>query len=455
MSVPTLTLADFFKIGPGPSSSHTLAPMRAGRDFIESVRELPSHKLAKGTRIEVRLFGSLSATGSAHNTEKAVLAGLLEHAPESVDPALLQGLLQTRDEEHVLDLGPIQVPISGDDIISDALKHRYPFKNTLVITLWGKENRKLFERHYYSVGAGMLQWKGNKAPAQETPPHAFENCAQLRECLASSGLNIPELMLANEQALTGQTTEQITLFLDSIIDTMQDSVRRGLKAQSPLPGLQNLQRRACALLARVQEIPPGEGQLFLRLSACAVAAAEENASGGRGVTAPGFGAGGILPAVLYLLQEDFQRERAILREGLLVAAAIGFAVNNNPAIAGADVGCQGEIGLASAMAAALLAHTWGYGFEGIEHAAATALRHHLGLTCDPAGGAVLVPCVERNAMGAIKAYNAALMSGVVDDPDSRANLDKVVDAMALHGRDISDKFKEIAKSGLTQALPLC
>ncbi len=454
MSVPTQTLTDFFKIGPGPSSSHTLAPMRAGRDFIESVRELPSHKLAKGTQIEVRLFGSLSATGHAHNTHKAVLAGLLEYTPESTDPALLHNLLQTRDEEHVLDLGAIQVPISADDFISDALKHRYPFKNTLVITLWGKESKKIFERQYYSVGAGTLQWKGNKTPVPAVPPHPFESCEQLRACLASSGLSVPDLMLANEQALTGLTPEQIAQFMDSIIDTMQDAVRRGLKANGTLPGPYALPRRASALLARAEGIPPGEGQLFLRLSACAVAAAEENAAGGRGVTAPGLGAGGILPAVLFLLEEHFQLEREVLRSGLLVAAAVGFAVNNNPAIAGAEVGCQGEIGLASAMAAGLLAQTWGYSFDTIEHAAATALRHHLGLTCDPAGGAVLIPCIERNAMGAIKAYNAALMSSVAD-PDSRATLDKVVDAMALHGRDISDKFKEIAKSGLTQALPLC
>ncbi len=454
MSVPTLLLADFFKIGPGPSSSHTLAPMRAGREFIESVRELPSHKLAKGTQVEVRLFGSLSATGKAQNTGKAVLAGLLEYDPESVDPNVLLGLLENKDKECILDLGPIQLPISGDDIIFDALKHRYPFKNTLSITLWGKENKKIFERQYYSVGTGSLQWKGNKSTAQETPPYPFENCTQLREALATSKLSLPELMLANEQAQTGLDPDALNAFLDKIIDTMQDSVRRGLQAQGPLPGQQGMHRRASALMSRCNTISPGEGRLFLTLSACAVAAAEENAAGGRSVAAPGFGGGGILPAIFYVLQEHFQFEREILRQGLLTAAAIGFAVNNNPAIAGADVGCQGEIGLGAAMGAALLSHVWGHSFDVIEHAAATALRHHLGLTCDPADGAVLVPCIERNAMGAIKAYNAALMSAVID-ADSRACLDKVVDALALHGRDMSDKFKEVAKSGLTQALTLC
>ena len=454
MSVRTTTLADFFTIGPGPSSTHTIAPLLAGRDFIQSVRTLPGHKLLKGTQVEVRLFGSLSATGKAHDTNRAVLAGLLEHEPANVDPALVHGLLQTPNEEHMLDLGAVQLPFSSDDIIFDALKHRYPFKNTLVITLWGKENKKIFERQYFSVGAGALQWKGNKAPAPETPPHPFENCAQLYELFCSSGLSMADILLANEQALTGQTPEQITAFLDTIIDTMQDSVRRGLQAQGQLPGPQNLRRRASALLAKSREIPAGEGRLFLTLSACAVAAAEENAVGGRGVTAPGLGACGILPATLYMLQEHFKHNRAVLRQSLLTATAIGFAVNNNPAIAGADVGCQGEIGLASAMAAATLAHAWGAPFDVIEHAAATALRHHLGMTCDPAGGAVLMPCIERNAMGTVKAYNAALMAGIAD-PDSRARLDNVVDAMAEHGRDMSEKFKEIAKSGLTQAMPLC
>ncbi|MBU1002674.1 MAG: L-serine ammonia-lyase [Proteobacteria bacterium] len=454
MSAITTSVFDLFSIGPGPSSSHTIGPMRAAHDFLTRLRELPATDLARATSLTARLFGSLSATGDGHGTDKAVLAGLLGHLPESVPQELLEALLEHPKELHPLPVEGCPVTLGPGTVIFDSLEHKHPFNNTLVLTLEAG-HEPLLEMEYYSPGGGFIQWKGWQEPDLGTPPHPYETMAQLKEQLKSKGLRLHQLILENEKALHGRNQREIFEQLDRIIRTMENAVRRGCETEGKLPGCIGLSRKAPILVRRATESKHSADRFLMLLDAYAMAAAEENAAGHVVVTAPTSGSSGVIPSILYALHNHMGVERQTIREAFLTAAAVGFLVKHNASLSGAEVGCQGEIGTASAMAAAMLAYAKGERFQVAENAAEIALEHHLGLTCDPVGGYVQIPCIERNAMGAVKAYNAYLMATLGDPSTQIIDLDKAIWAMNQTGRDMLCKYKETSLGGLALNNPKC
>ncbi len=450
-----ITLFDLFKTGPGPSSSHTMGPMTAGHDFVARCAALPEGLLEQAERLDVRLFGSLSATGGGHGTDAAVLAGLMGHEPAACPTGLLDRLAATPDREHRVRLGNRLLAVSLNDIHHDAVAHEFPFSNTLIMELRDAEGRALHAMEYYSVGGGFIQWKGWTPPERGRPAHPYGNMRQLRECLRATGLTLHELILENETAMTGMGRPAIFERLESIMEVMYDSVRRGLEAGGFLPGTLGAARKAGGILASAERAPHAADRFLGRVNAYAFAAAEENAAGGVIVTAPTCGAAGVMPALLYAMRHTLNIGGRALREGVLASAAVGFLAKHNAGIAGAEVGCQGEVGVASAMAAAMLAHARGNAVAVVENAAEIALEHHLGLTCDPVGGYVQIPCIERNAVGAIKAYNACLLSTCENTGQHMVSLDAAIRAMAEIGREMSAKFKETGEGGLAVSMVEC
>ena len=451
----TTSLFSLFKVGPGPSSSHTIGPMTAGRLFSVTCSELPREVLARAARIRVRLFGSLSATGAGHGTDAAVLAGLLGVKPEDCPSGYLAQLSGEPLKDHKVDLGVGSALVSLADIVHDAVVHDYPYSNTLVAELLDAGGSVLFEKAYYSVGGGFVQWDGWKAPELGEPVHPYSNMKELRSIVRNEGLNLYEIMLDNEMAITGASRPAILEELNNILDRMEESVRHGLAGSGYLAGPLKVERKAHMLQERARALHSSPGKFLAGLNAYAFAAAEENASGGVIVTAPTCGSAGVMPALVYAMRHDlFIGDRAI-REGFLAAAAVGFIAKHNASIAGAEVGCQGEIGVASTMAAAMLTDAQGNPSPYVENAAEVALEHHLGITCDPVGGYVQIPCIERNAMGAVKAFNAALISTGTSTEAHRVSLDAAIAAMAETGREMSHKFKETSMGGLAVSMVTC
>ena len=451
----TTSLFSLFKVGPGPSSSHTIGPMTAGRLFSETCAELPRELLARASRMRVRLFGSLSARGAGHGTDAAVLAGLLGVKPEDCPSGYLAQLSGDPLKDHKVELGVGSALVSLADIVHDAVVHDYPYSNTLVAELLDAGGNVLFDKVYYSVGGGFVQWDGWKAPELGEPVHPYSNMKELRKIVRSEGLNLYEIMLDNEMAITGASRPAILEELNNILDRMEESVRHGLAGSGYLAGPLKVERKAHMLQERAHALHSSPGKFLAGLNAYAFAAAEENASGGVIVTAPTCGSAGVMPALVYAMRHDmFIGDRAI-REGFLAAAAVGFIAKHNASIAGAEVGCQGEIGVASAMAAAMLTDAQGNPSPYVENAAEVALEHHLGITCDPVGGYVQIPCIERNAMGAVKAFNAALISTGTSTEAHRVSLDAVIAAMAETGREMSHKFKETSMGGLAVSMVTC
>ena len=451
----TTSLFSLFKVGPGPSRSHTIGPMTAGRLFAATCAELPREQLARAARMRVRLFGSLSATGAGHGTDAAVLAGLLGVRPEDCPSGYLTKLSEEPLKDYKVDLGVGSALVSLADIVHDAVVHNYPYSNTLVAELLDAGGGVIFEKAYYSVGGGFVQWDGWKAPELGEPVHPYSNMKELRNIVRTEGLNLYEIMLDNEMAITGASRTSIIESLNNILDRMEESVRHGLAGSGYLAGPLKVERKAHMLLERAHALHSSPGKFLAGLNAYAFAASEENASGGVIVTAPTCGSAGVMPSLVYAMRHDlFIGDRAI-REGFLAAAAVGFIAKHNASIAGAEVGCQGEIGVASAMAAAMLTDAQGNPSPYVENAAEVALEHHLGITCDPVGGYVQIPCIERNAMGAVKAFNAALISTGTSPEAHRVSLDAAIAAMAETGREMSHKFKETSMGGLAVSMVTC
>lgn len=471
-----ITLGEFFTIGPGPSSSHTIAPMRAGNDFVRCCRALPPESSARITRLHVELLGSLSATGRGHGTDAAVLAGLLGHEPEQCDPAILPALAARREARHVCVLAgsprdteadeatewcgeraarPGRVSVGFADISFGPVFHDAPHGNTLRFSALDQTGGLVFGKEYYSVGGGFLQWRGWRPPERGVPAHPYASMRELRAQLVASGLTLHELVLENEMSITGLERPAILARLDAVMETMCESVRRGLGAGGTLPGSLGVWRKAGDILERSSALPLPADALLGRLNAYAFAVAEENAAGGTVVTAPTCGSAGVMPALLHAMRHDMRIGERALREGLLASAAVGMLAKHNAGIAGAEVGCQGEIGVASAMTAALLAHARGHAAPVVENAAEIALEHHLGLTCDPVGGYVQIPCIERNAVGAIKAYNSMLIATCEDHSRHRVSLDAAISAMGEIGREMNAKFKETSQGGLAVSTVEC
>jgi L-serine dehydratase len=449
-----ISVFDLFKIGIGPSSSHTVGPMKAARLFAEGL--FTEGRDEGVSAVSAELFGSLGATGRGHGTDRAVILGLLGETPEGVDPDRIGELVGA-----VRESGRLRLLGRRDVAWSDALHllflrqslPRHP--NAMRFTALDARGRPVRARVYYSVGGGFVVDEESAEGAAGDgravrPPYPFRTGAELLETCAAGRLRVSDVMLANEAALRPEPDVRSGLL--RLWDVMQQCVRRGCEQDGVLPGGLRVKRRAAdlrrALLAQPEAAlrDPLTAMDWVNLYALAVN--EENAAGGRVVTAPTNGAAGIIPAVLHYYARfvPSASDDGVARF-LLTAGAIGVLYKENASISGAEVGCQGEVGSACSMAAGALAEVLGGTPQQVENAAEIAMEHNLGLTCDPIGGLVQVPCIERNAMAAIKAINAARMS-LRGDGEHFVPLDKVIKTMRDTGADMKDKYKETARGGL-------
>jgi len=454
---PVMTVVDeFYKVGPGPSSSHTIGPMRITYDFYQRCTKLPPDQLSQATAVKVHLFGSLSATGLGHGTERAALAGLIGKEPATVDPLFLDAMKEKPDQTFDVKLGPANFKASLKDIIYDAPKGDFPHPNTMTCKLMAGD-KVLHELEYYSVGGGFIEWKGYTPPKKNPPKYPYATMKELRQHAEKNNLSIAQVVLANEMAIMGRSEQEVNAFLDKITGAMVAIVKSGLSApEGVLPGPIKLQTKAATVFKRAQDEKYQADSRVGSVAAFALAGSEENARGHLVVTAPTGGSAGVMPAIVYALGEGGRKlPQAKIRQGMLAAAAIGYLCKHNATLAGAEGGCQAEIGVASAMAAALAATAHDASPLVVENAAESALEHHLGMTCDPVAGYVQVPCVERCAFGAVKAWVAYAVATNEIASRHRVDFDTTVTAMAQTGRDMNSKYKETSEAGLAQSLTLC
>ncbi|WP_128546900.1 L-serine ammonia-lyase [Larkinella soli] len=456
----TTSIFDLFKIGPGPSSSHTIGPMKAAFDFLQRLGQLPETSLQQAADIHVHLYGSLSATGKGHGTDRAVVAGLLGWKPDTTDPVALLALLKDPAQTYPVRVGEREFGVGPEHIHFERKRYDSPYANTMVMRLAGSGPDggplTLLEEEYYSVGGGFILRKGEEqAGSSGALPYPYGTMKELKTQLDDHHLTLEQLMLANEMALTGRTRKQVFQDIDRILDFMHKAVRRGLRHRGILPGSIRLHRKAPVLYKQACGLAHSSDRFLIFLNAYCLAASEENAAGGIVVTAPTSGASGVIPGLTYLARHHFHYDRAVLRSGMMAAAAVGFLVKHNASISGAEMGCMGEIGTASAMGAAFLTHCAGKSIDAIEAAAEIGIEHHLGMTCDPIGGYVQIPCIERNAMGAVKAYNAFLLATSGLPSHQKISLDAVIKVMKATGRDMSTKYKETSEAGLALSATEC
>ncbi|QKZ13342.1 L-serine ammonia-lyase [Spirosoma sp. KUDC1026] len=454
----TTSIFDLFKIGPGPSSSHTIGPMKAAFDFRHRLATLPDAVQQQADTIHIHLYGSLSATGKGHGTDRAIVAGLLGWQPETVEPDALLKLLREPDVTYPVETGKMSITVGPQHVHFERVRYDSPYANTMVLKLAAGE-QTLYEEEYYSIGGGFIIRKGEPEvdPTSVSVPYPYGTMNELKAQLATHKITLDELMLANEAALTGLSRSVINQKIDQILDFMHKAVRRGLRHKGTLPGTIRLSRKAPILYQQAKGMSQSSDSFLIFLNAYCLAASEENAAGGIVVTAPTSGASGVIPGLTFLAKHHFHYDKATLRSGMLAAAAVGFLVKHNASISGAEMGCMGEIGTASAMGAAFLtrcAQPTGT-INTIEAAAEIGIEHHLGMTCDPIGGYVQIPCIERNAMGAIKAYNAFLLATSGAASFQKISLDAVVKVMKATGRDMSTKYKETSEAGLALSATEC
>ncbi|SEJ56369.1 L-serine ammonia-lyase [Pseudomonas sp. NFR16] len=456
-----ISVFDLFKIGIGPSSSHTVGPMRAAALFVQGLRE--RGQLASVTRIEVQLYGSLSATGVGHGSDNAVIMGLMGEWPDAIDPSQIGQRIAELRETDTLKLNgdhPVAFVWQRDMLLLDENLPYHPNAMTLIAF---DARGEAFRDTYYSVGGGFVVDEAQAASgvldADNTVlPYDFSSADELLMLCEKNNLRVSELMMANEKVWRSE--EEIRAGLMRLWKAMQDCVEHGLKEEGILPGGLNVRRRAARLHRSLQELnkPNVIGSTLSAMewvNLFALAVNEENAAGGRMVTAPTNGAAGIIPAVLhYFVKFSDEVSEANVVDYFLGAAAIGILCKKNASISGAEVGCQGEVGSACAMAAAGLADILGATPEQLCNAAEIGLEHNLGLTCDPVGGLVQVPCIERNAIAAVKAINAAQMA-LRGDGKHFISLDRVIRTMRDTGADMHDKYKETSRGGLAVSAVEC
>jgi L-serine dehydratase len=452
---PILTALDeFYKMGPGPSSSHTMGPMRITYDFFQRISKLPADQLKKATGLKVHLYGSLSATGKGHGTDRASLAGLLGKAPASCPPQFLDELAANPDKTYKVTIGPTTLELSLKDIIFDATKGEFYHPNTMTaVLLAGSET--LYELEYYSVGGGFIEWKGYKMPDKGQPKYPFAQAKELKKYLIDDKIPLAKILLENEMAITGKNEKQIYEFLDQVAEVMVRGVDTGLTADSVLPGPIKLHSKAMEMQRNLKNTNKGvAGQAITRVASYGFAMGEENARGHIIVTAPTAGSAGIIPAVLKSLR-DLNTPVQKMREGFLAAAAIGYLCKHNATLSGAEGGCQAEVGVGSSMGAAMIAQALGEGPKVVSNAAESALEAHLGMTCDPVAGYVQVPCIERCAYGAVKAWTAYCIASEEIPEERRVDLDTTIAAMALTAKEMNAKYKETSEGGLAVSVVLC
>ncbi len=451
------TLDEFYKVGPGPSSSHTIGPMRITYDFYQRCTKLPADQLAKSTALKVYLYGSLSATGKGHGTERAALAGLVGKEPATVDPAFLDGLRDQPNQSFPVTLGPKTVNVTLADVVFGATEGNFPHPNTMTCKLMAGDTT-IFEQEYYSVGGGFIEWKGYKPPKKNPPKYPFATMKGLRQHAEQNNLSIAQVVLANEMSIPGRSQEEVYAFIDKITGAMVAIVKSGLNAPegSLLPGPIKLQSKAATVYKRAQDDKYQSDRGIGTLAAYALAGSEENGRGHLVVTAPTGGSAGVLPALVYGLGEGGRKlSQEQIRQGMLAAAAIGYLCKHNATLSAAEGGCQAEIGVASAMAAAMIAAAYNSTPRVLENAAESALEHHLGMTCDPVAGYVQVPCIERCAFGAVKAWTAWAIASNEIESRHRIDLDATIIAMAQTAKDMNSKYKETSQAGLALSVTLC
>jgi L-serine dehydratase len=472
----TVSVLDLFSIGIGPSSSHTVGPMRAAKYFVDEL--LASGQLNtvdSVASVKVSLFGSLALTGKGHGTDSAVILGLGGAQPESVDPdALVQTVAQCRQEQEIILGGKQPIAFCESDHLEFLKRDTLPgHSNAMRFVARDTTGNELLGRVYYSVGGGFVTDQDMKridtnAATKVDPPFPYKTGDDLLHMAAESGLSISDMTLANEKAWRSES--EIFNQLEEIWLAMQACVSRGCRQAGVLPGGLKVQRRAAGLFKQLTdrdqsktppEDPPKDSpadplEALDWVDLFALAVSEENAAGSRVVTAPTNGAAGIIPAVMHYHQKFCAKEEANkdMAHFLLTAGAIGILYKENASLSGAEVGCQGEVGVACSMAAAGLTEVLGGSVAQVEQAAEIGMEHNLGLTCDPVGGLVQVPCIERNAMGAVKAINAARLA-LRGDGTHRVSLDKVIATMRQTGADMMTKYKETSRGGLALNVVEC
>jgi L-serine dehydratase len=451
------TIDEFYKVGPGPSSSHTIGPMRITYDFYQRYTKLPVDQLNGATALRVHLFGSLSSTGKGHGTERAALAGLVGKEPATVDPAFLDSLRDKPDQSFPVKLGDKTINVSLKDIIYDAPKGDFHHPNTMTAKLLAGD-KVLLEQEYYSVGGGFIEWKGYTPPDKKPPKYPFSTMKELREHAEKNKLSIAQVILANEMSIMGRSEAEVYAFVDKITNAMVNIVKSGLKASENdvLPGPIKLHSKAATVYKRAMDEAYQSDRGIGVLSAYALAGSEENGRGHLVVTAPTGGSAGVLPALVYGLGEGGRKlPPQKIRDGMLAAAAIGYLCKHNATLSAAEGGCQAEIGVASAMAAALTATAHDASPRVVENAAESALEHHLGMTCDPVAGFVQIPCIERCAFGAVKGWTAYAIASNEIETRHRVDFDSTVTAMAQTAKDMNSKYKETSEAGLAVSVVLC
>ncbi len=452
-----ISIFDLFSIGVGPSSSHTVGPMRATFRFLQRNEAY----LKNTTRFSIELFGSLALTGKGHKTDYACILGAAGYEPRSIDISkAAAGYEQILKSKKVRLLGQYEIDFDyAEDLIfhySEALPEH---ANGILFTLWDKNGAKLSSLKYFSVGGGFIldehemRKQNDPAPVDaHEVPFPFSTAKGLLYLCQTHQMNIADLMMANECSL--RSKEEVEKGVLQLWQVMDQSIDKGLMTDGELPGGLKVRRRAYKLKKRLEE-----SRLDIKdlnwLNVFAIAVNEENAAGGKVVTAPTNGAAGVIPAVLkhHILSHPFTTTKEII-DYLLTTAAIGILFKKGASISAAEVGCQGEVGVACSMAAAGLCALLGGSVAQVENAAEMGMEHNLGLTCDPIGGLVQIPCIERNAMGAVQAVNAAKLS-LLGDGEHHVSLDQVIQTMKETGKDMSTKYKETSLGGLAVNLPAC
>jgi L-serine dehydratase len=450
-----LSVLDLFRVGIGPSSSHTVGPIRIANRFSASLAD--GDVLGLVERIEVELQGSLALTGAGHATPKAVVLGLLRMEPETLDPdkadAMVADVYTAKDlrlaDGRVIPFDPETDIVFAYHVLPDL----HP--NGMKLSAFGANGDVLVEETYYSVGGGFIATAKQLSTPPEDDivkagndvPYPFASAAELLGICADKGMAIHEVILTNEDAMRPRAETEASL--DRIADVMLACIDRGLVHEGILPGGLKVRRRAPEIWAKLQASPQSNEreQIFDWLNAYAMAVNEENAGGGQVVTAPTNGAAGIIPSVIKHYCADAEDRTVRLRKFLLTAGGVGLLYKQRASISGAEMGCQGEVGVACSMAAAGLAAVWGGTPQQCANAAEIGMEHNLGLTCDPVGGLVQIPCIERNAIGAVKAVNAARLA-LHSLEQTKVSLDQVIETMRQTGIDMSSKYKETSQGGL-------
>lgn len=457
-----LSVMDLFSIGIGPSSSHTVGPMRAAFRFCEAL--VAEGVIADVAGARADLYGSLALTGKGHATDTAVMLGLSGFRPRTIDPDAAQKALETaRAEHHLILAGRTRIPfVEADHLLFHYGEFKDEHPNAMQITAFDAAGDVLKAQFYYSVGGGFVvtDTEGEAEGAAETEtriPYPFSSAAELLAHGTDSGMKIADIMMANEETVHGR--EEVETFLKTVKDVMFDCIDRGCKTEGILPGGLKVKRRAYQLhhelVSRPEDAVKDPLTVLDWVNLFALAVNEENAAGGKVVTAPTNGAAGVIPAVLayYTRFCHAATEKGVV-DFLLTAGAIGAIYKKRASLSAAEVGCQGEVGVACSMAAGALCAVLGGTNEQIENAAEIGMEHNLGLTCDPIGGLVQVPCIERNTMGAAKAINAARLA-LRGDGTHLVSLDSVIETMRQTGLDMQSKYKETSQGGLAVNVVEC